>query len=519
MLRRHLNRLLVAAVFVSLSFGLVSAPSAAETTLSWGKPSEMTGVDPQFSGDGTSWTVFYFVYERLLSTTDDLKPKGQLAESWNQVSPTEYVFKLRENATFSNGRPLVASDVVASFKRLMDPARGIVWGRQLKAVKDVIAVDDHTVRFELSEPLTPLLAILAVSATAIMPVKEIEDGSFDPDKGMLGSGPYMVVDHKQDESWTFARNPHHWRKGQPIADRLVIRIMGDDATRIAALREGRVDFATFENPDTARLVKDIPNVEVFIQNTPNYFRLDVSALQESSALRDDRVRTAVNYAIDREQIVKVVFGGHSNVEFPIPAAYGKAACRDHPSIALPRAQRLEQARSLIKEAGAVNAPVGILASPVLVTYPLIAQVIQRNLREIGLKPEIQELPVAEWYKRVFNPQTDFDLAVSWFAGYSDPSIVMNWWVPNFAGFNLGYLKPMEAYTPLMERIRREPDGPTRDGLMAEACKLAQDGANMLALVNKPDYIAYRKDRLTPRFSATEGNFDTLKYIGEFRRHE
>lgn len=96
---------------------------------------------------------------------------------------------------------------------------------------------------------------------------------------------------------------------------------------------------------------------------------------------------------------------------------------------------------------------------------------------------------------------------------------MNWWVPDFAGFNRGYLKSMEAYSPLMEQIRREPDGPKRDELMAAGCKLAQDGANILALVNKPDYIAYRKDRLTPRFSNVESNFDTLKYIGEFRRHE
>ena len=517
--RPRLNRLFAIAVATSFSFGLTSAPSSAETTLTWGKPSEMTGLDPQMSGDGTSWTVFYFVYERLFTTTDDLKPKGQLAESWNQVSPTEYVFKLRENAAFSNGRPLLAGDVVASFKRLLDPKRGSVWGRQLQAVKDVTSVDDHTVRFELNEPLTPLLAILAVSTTAIMPIKEIEDGSFDPDTTMLGSGPYMVVDHKQDESWTFARNPHYWRKGQPIADRLVIRIMGDDATRIAALREGRVDFATFENPDTPRLLQAVPNVEVYHQSTPNYFRLDVSALQENSILHDDRARTAVSYAIDRDQIVKFVFGGHSNVEFPIPAAFGKTACRDHPSIALPRAQRLEQARALIKQAGAENARVGIIASSVLVTYPLIAQVIQRNLRDIGLKPEIQELPVAEWYKRVFGPQTDFDLAISWLAGYSDPSIIMNWWVPNFAGFNRGFLKPMEAYSPIMERIRREPDGPARDQLMSEACKLAQDGANMLALVNKSDYIAYRKDRLVPHFSKMEGNFDTLKYIYEFTRNE
>jgi peptide/nickel transport system substrate-binding protein len=162
---------------------------------------------------------------------------------------------------------------------------------------------------------------------------------------------------------------------------------------------------------------------------------------------------------------------------------------------------------------------GIIASHILVTYPLIAQVIQRNLREIGLKAEIEELPIAESYKRVFNPKTNFNLALSWFAGYSDPSIVMNWWVPNFARWNLGFLKPMEAYSQLVEQILREPDGPKRDELMAEGCKLAQDGANILALVNKPDYIAYRKDRVAPRFSALEGNFDTLKYVGEFRGHE
>src|ERR1700719_3612726 len=156
----RLNRLVANVILVLSGLGPSSAPSSAETTLVWGNASEVTGLDPQFSGDGTSWAVFYFVYERLFTTTDDLKPTGQLAETWKQISPTEYVFKLRENATFSNGRPLLASDVVASFKRRMDPKREAVWGRQLKAVKDVISIDDHTVRFELSEPLTPLLAIL-----------------------------------------------------------------------------------------------------------------------------------------------------------------------------------------------------------------------------------------------------------------------------------------------------------------------------------------------------------------------
>src|SRR5262245_31879163 len=232
--RRRFPWLTAAALCLAMGLGLLSTTSSAQSTLTWGKPSEMTGLDPQFSGDGTSWTVFYFVYERLFSTTDDLKPVGQLAESWDRVSPTEYVFRLRRNAAFSNGRPLLASDVVASFKRLMDPNRGALWGRQLKAaVKEIVAVDDHTVRFELSEPLTPLLAILAVSPTAIMPIKEIENGSFDPEKDMLGSGPFMVSQHKQDEAWTLERNPHYWRKGLQLDDRLVMRLTPETATRPA----------------------------------------------------------------------------------------------------------------------------------------------------------------------------------------------------------------------------------------------------------------------------------------------
>jgi peptide/nickel transport system substrate-binding protein len=511
---RHRSNYATAVVAAILYVGAV-LPAMAELTLTWGKPAEMTAIDPQVSGDGTSWTVFYFVYDRLMSTTDDLKPAPQLAESWEQRSPTSYVFKLRQNAAFSNGRPLLSADVVGSFKRLLDPKRGTVWGRQLGAVKDVVALDEHTVEFLLNQPLTPLLAILAVSTTAIVPVKEIDEGSFDPAKDMLGSGPFMVVEHKQDESWTLARNPHYWRRGQPLADRLVIRIMGDDATRIAALREGRVDFATFENPDTKRLLQGAPNIEVFVQKTPNYFRLDVSALQQNTIFRDDRVRTALDYAIDRQQIVDIVFGGDSNVEYPLPAEFGKQACRDEPAYKLPRAERLKQARALIKDAGAEGGAAGIIASPTLVTYPLIAQVIQRDLRYIGLKPEVQEVPVADWYKRVFRPETDFDLAVSWLAGFADPSIIMNWWDPDFAGFDKGYLKPMEGYTALMDKIHSEPDGAERDRLMAEACKLAVTGANMLALVNKPDYIAYRKDLVTPKFSTVEGNFDTLKYIGVF----
>src|SRR4028119_86029 len=130
-----------ALVALGLVLGSSAAPIAAmaQTAITWGKPSEVLSTDPHLSGDGTSWTVFYLIYDQLLSTTDDLKPAPGLAESWEQLSPTSYVFKLRQNAKFSNGRPVTSADVVGTLKRLTDPKLGAAWGKQLKAIKDVIA--------------------------------------------------------------------------------------------------------------------------------------------------------------------------------------------------------------------------------------------------------------------------------------------------------------------------------------------------------------------------------------------
>lgn len=185
---------------------------------------------------------------------------------------------------------------------------------------------------------------------------------------------------------------------------------------------------------------------------------------------------------------------------------------------MPRVERLKLARDLVKQAGAENAKIGIIASSVLATYPLVAQVIQRDLREIGLQAEIQQVPQAEWYKRVFTKDTDFHLAVSWFAGYSDPAIILNWWLPISAA-QAGFVQPLDEYAQAVGQVRTLPDGAERKSAIERACTIIYDRANILPLVNKPDYIGYRRDLIEPRFAKVEGNFDVLKYSEEFRRKQ
>jgi peptide/nickel transport system substrate-binding protein len=513
-----LARFIIAAVTTAfvLSGPTVAAPGGMIT---WGKPSEVLSTDAHLSADGTSWAMYYLIYDTLVTTTDDLKIAPGLAESWEQPTPTTYIFKLRKNAAFSNGRPLTSEDVVGSLKRLVDPKLGSYAGRQIGDVKSVVALDDHTVKLELARPNTAVLSVLSVSMTAIYPIQELENGTFDPTKEMLGSGPFMVVEHRQDESWTLVRNPYYWRKGYPIVDKVLVRVIQDDAARLAALRDGSVDIANFENPDAPTLLKGILNVEPIIQKTTNYFRLDFSALQDDSPFKDVRVRHAVALALDRQRIVDAVFGGKSAVDYAVPQAFGKPVCRNHPDYVTPREERIAQARKLLQEAGAENLKVGIVASSVLVTFPLIAQVIKANLADVGIDAKVEQVPVADWYQRVFSAKTDFDLALSWLAGYSEPTQILSNWNPEWVGWSAGFMKPSAEFNKAVNEVRQLPDGPERDRVIEQACQIIYDQANMLPLVSKPDYLGYRKDKIMARFSSIEGNFNTLKYITEFSRKD
>ena len=180
-------------------------------------------------------------------------------------------------------------------------------------------------RIELERPYSPLAALSSVNAS-IVPIEELESGSFDITKEMLGSGPFMVAEHLQDESWSLTRNPHYWRAGHPIVDEVKILVIPDDAARIAALRDGRVHLANFDSPDAPALLAGAPNVAAVVQQTTDYYRIDVQALPDKgSPFADERVRQAMVLGLDRQKISDVALAGTASIDYPVPAAFPSAA--------------------------------------------------------------------------------------------------------------------------------------------------------------------------------------------------
>ncbi|MER6004711.1 ABC transporter substrate-binding protein [Nonomuraea angiospora] len=470
-----------------------------------------TGYDPQLADVATTWQLLSLSYETLVTVGPDFSVQPMLAEKWDTPDPKTYVFHLRDGVTFSNGREMTADDVVGSLKRLL--ASKSVWRGQLGPVKSVAKDGDRAVKVTLSEPYTPFLAALANIPAAVLPMKEIDDKSVDPAKTLLGTGPYVVENHRQDVSWTFKRNDKYWSKGKPAADAVNVTIAPEEAARIAALQNGSAALATLGNVDSATMLAGAKNVQVVTQATTDFYYLMLNTQAAGSKFADPRVRQAVAIALDPKQIADVALGGKGKPTAVTPAGL-PGACDP---AALPSASKsVDEAKKLLADAGAQNLTftLSIFSTE---PAPAVAQVIQQNLQQAGITMKIEQLDEASWSGKVYGKApAEFDAAMSWFAGYADPGMVTKWWNPETAGFNVGFMKPDKELNTLIDAAGKEPAGAARDKALAAVCAKADTDAQMIPLVTRPATIAFRTDALSPSLYATEGYGNVLRLIADAR---
>jgi peptide/nickel transport system substrate-binding protein len=515
--RRLLQRLAAGAGALSLS-GLLTqraARAASGGSIVWAKPLETTQIDPHTSILGSSWEIHHIVYDRLTAMDDQLNVIPSVAKSWEQPAPNVYVFNLEEGVTFSNGRPMTAADVVGSIRRIIDPKLGAFWAKQLGPITKVEAVDDRTLRVELETAYAPFLDAISASMVSIMPIAELEAGAFDPAKEMLGTGPFMITEHVENDHWLLKRNPHYWREGLPVVDEVLVRVMPADNARIAALSGGSVDIASFEaSPDAALLLQGIPNVEVVSQDSTDLFFLTLNGVWPESPFHDKRLRQAVALTLDREKIRDVGLGGAGQSTAVMAPAFNKC---DTSQLGFFKPD-IDRAMQLVKEAGAEGLRFELLVRNVQADVQM-AQVVKQNVAEIGLDAEIAVLDEGIWVKRAWidNPST-FQATIFWYAGYSDAAMVPLWWNPKLAGFTAGYIPEDGTMNELIARaltLGREDSN--RDVALQDLCSAIDETALSIPLVTRQDTLAYRSDRVEGQFKSRQGYANTVRAIAEYRR--
>jgi len=347
-------------------------------------------LDPHAQNLTPSAQVLVHVLNRLVFQDAEMNIHPELATSWEQLDDRSWQFELRDDVYFHNGDKLTANDVAFSFRRgvpqsQVEPVIGMI------DVDGIEVLSDYSIIIRTAEPFAPFLAHLAHPAASILPESVFADIAVSPDDPVpysyiIGSGPYRIVEHISGDQLVMERVDTYWRE-TPNIRRIVKRIIPEPAARTMALETGDVDaIAAPLVQDIARLEAD-PNVNVlYIDGLGVEY-----VLMNTEIISDPRVRQAINYASNGEQIVNVIsegtaayatgwvnhltFGHNPNyVGFPFDVE---------------RARELMIEAGYSGEAGAADLSFNIYANGENLVRQQAATILQEQLREIGIELSIQ----------------------------------------------------------------------------------------------------------------------------------
>jgi peptide/nickel transport system substrate-binding protein len=392
---------------IAALLGVVGASSTADAqTLRMMKSLDA----PHYDAQRTTWSPTSDIVNMIQDTLVALDWDGKtsipyLAKSWTISEDGKlYTFKLRDDVTFCSGKKFTADDVVYSFNRLKDPETRAPYAWRAGNIKNLRATDPYTVEYELAEPFSELLLQLTMFTNAIHNKESVEALGKDYGiKGIDGTGPWCFVSWQPRTEIVLKRHDaYKWgpsmyqNKGPVKFEKLSIKIVPEDASRVAAMLGGQFDVSHQIPLQFISQVKASPNLNVQ-EATPNFQLMYYGYKTSRPMVADKRVREAMNIAINRAEIVKGIMLGQADPAYTFidPKALDFAA-----STKTLIKEDVERAKKLLDEAGWKVGADGIrekdgvkLAPKVYFTqvsyFGRVSEAIQGYMRKIGIDWKVQ----------------------------------------------------------------------------------------------------------------------------------
>jgi peptide/nickel transport system substrate-binding protein len=371
-----------------LPSGLLHAQPNNGKTLTVVLPSNPITIDPINQLNHDAMILGQTVFENLVEYDADGVLKPQLAKALPTISADKktYTFELRDDVTFHNGKKLTAEDVKYSFDYLLDPNSKALRRPLFTKIAKVTVLDPHKVQFELSEPygqwvyfLTKYMGIFPAGSR-----KEHGDDYFKSQPAGMGTGFGIFEEWKPNDYISFKRNSNHWRKGLPHWDRLVVKMIPEDATRVAYLLTNQADIISAPPAREFHRLKTMPGVTGASRPT-----LGGALLMFTNNLKppldDVNFRKALSCAIDRKTIGDKVYYGlldPSAVLAPPRGWWFNAAADKELGFDLDRAKEF-LAKSKYPNGAEID--ISIQAEPYLLDTKDAAIFLQAQLAKIGVK--------------------------------------------------------------------------------------------------------------------------------------
>jgi peptide/nickel transport system substrate-binding protein len=470
---------------------------AAGAALAQGKTLRFASAfDPQ-SMDPHALALLYHsrvvtqIYEGLVNRGKDFKLEPSLATSWEMTSPTTWRFKLRPGVKFHDGTPFTADDAVFSILRALDKASQRK--NQMLGIAGAKKVDALTIDVTTTQPdaVLPdkfyLVGMMSQAWAEKNNVVKPQDFNAKQEtfavRNANGTGPFTLVRYEADVRTTLKANPAWWGKGTPLGggnvDEVQYQVIQADATRLAALQSGQIDFV-IDPPfqDLARLKADRTlKVSATDDIGTQYFALDqhsaeIGDVKGKNPFKDLRVRKAVQLAIDSDLIVKQVLRGEGTVtgSFFSPLVDGH----------LPEFEKRPKAdaaaaRALLKEAGYENGFALQMDCVNVAWRASVCQAAASMLEKVGIKASLVTSPSSVFFPKL-SQGTGTLVEFGWSATPDAWNILQSLVRSNdglaAGAFNAGrYSNP--KLDALIDGLRIEPNLAKRRAMVQDALRIVQ----------------------------------------------
>jgi peptide/nickel transport system substrate-binding protein len=334
--------------------------AAQADTLTIGLRAGPDSIDPHWSTLGSQAEALRHVFDTLVGVDGNLQLQPALAESWEAIDDDTWEFKIRQGVKFHNGEELTANDVKFSIERIPVVTGPMSMTIYTKRVASVEVVDDYTLRVNTNgtAPSLPndFIRLFVVPASIGM---EVGNDQFNSGEVAIGTGPYRFVSWEPKGDLVLERNDEYWGEA-PHWERVVRKEIPDDAARVAALRSGEVDLINYVPASDYQTMQNDGSVDTFVADSvyilnvqpvqgetlPQKVRVNGQEIDENP-FADLRVRQALDYAIDRETLVRVVLEGLGTPANQLMPAGFFGYSDELPA----REYDLDRARELLAEAG------------------------------------------------------------------------------------------------------------------------------------------------------------------------
>jgi len=358
---------------------------------------------PILASDSASSDVCSMIYNGLVKYDKNIQLIPDLAQNWEiQENGLIIIFHLRKNVFWHDGKPFSAKDVEFTYKKLLDPRVKTPYSGDFERVKTFEVLDDYTIKVTYKEPFAPALSSWGMS---IIPKHLLENQDLNTtslQRKPIGTGPYKFKSWKTQELIELESNHDYFEK-RPFIDRYIYRVIPDEATMFLELQTKGVDLSGLTPLQYSRQTDS----DFFKKNyrkfkLPGFNFTYLGYNLKNPKFQDIRIRQALNYAVDKEEIIKTVLlglGRVANGPF-IPESWAYDASTK------PAPFSQEKAKQLLKEAGwtDVNSDGWLEKNKEVFEFTIltnqgneerikIAQIIQMRLKDIGIRVKIK---VVEW---------------------------------------------------------------------------------------------------------------------------